>query len=308
MNEITLTDAQRMSVADRLRGFADSSTTHEGALRDIAYRLEQGDALRLTPMTAHLIGEAFESVGIHQDFRAPGTPDHLNDVANAVFDARPEGDRAQWWDSALADELREQNETPLIADLADRIRDDSRGVASWKIRESGIGAQVFEFDEHRRLQVWDEADFMGSIDGYSFQEQIWTGSDWIDVTEISTEKDIPPLTVEELLLTRLREFRVEAELTRPESLSPREAALDRMNRSAIGMSAGLMNKIEDLETQLGKTQNDLRLSELENGKVRAALIALAQRISGPAEPRRSEVQDTGPTTSTPSPSAGGPDL
>lgn len=205
------------------------------------------------------------------------------------------------------DPLQPPGETPSIADLAEQLREEYGENAPWRIYENDIYAHVFEFAEHRRLQIWDEADFMGSIDGYSWQEQVWSGAEWVDVTVISTENGIPPLSVHEIR-TRLEEFRTEADATRPEMLTTREAALDRLARSALGASARMAHKVAQLDQQLGMTTEDLRTSERESEKVRAALIALAQRITPPPERRRSAPESTGPSTGNPTPTAAGPDL
>lgn len=148
---------------------------------------------------------------------------------------------------------------------------------------------------------------MGSIEGYSWQEQLWSGGEWVDVTEISTENGIPPLSAAELR-ERLASFRREAEETSPDSLTPREAVFDRMARSALGSSARLARKVDQLEREVGQTADDLRTSETQNEKVRAALIALAQRITAPVDRRRAAPEDTGPVAGTSSPSTSGPTL
>lgn len=200
-----------------------------------------------------------------------------------------------------------ETDTPTIADLAGRLRDEYPETSDWSVYENEVFAQVFEFKEHRRLQVWDEADFMGTIDGYSWQEQLWSGSEWVDVTEISTEDGNSPLSPLELR-ERLTTFRREAEETRPDSLTPREAVFDRMVRSALGSSAKLARKVDQLEREIGQTSEELRTSETQNEKVRAALVALAQRITAPVDRRRGVPEDTGPVTGTSSPSTSGPTL
>ncbi|MGO2520937.1 MAG: hypothetical protein ACTH8F_12500 [Microbacterium sp.] len=323
MTEITLTNEQRITIAQQVREHgADLLHAWQEPTEQwdqLAERVEQGGPL--DESTIQKLRKAFENTSWDSNaIDGDEAPDHVVDVVNEILAVSPteretttpteisltdeqrtilvdrvrRGHNAEMWDVALAGELREADETPLIADLAERIREESRGLVSWDIQENDVSAQVFEFQDHRRLQVWDEANFMGDIDGYSWQEQIWSGSEWVDMTEVSTENDIPPLSVDELLLDRLYKFRMDAEATRPESLTPREAALDRMARNAIGASAGMARKVEQLEGKLGTIAEDLRLSEVENGKVRTALLALAQRITAPAERQRSAPENTGP--------------
>lgn len=197
-------------------------------------------------------------------------------------------------------------ENDEIRELAEQLRDEYRDLVDWSVYENDTFAQVFEFKEHRRMQVWGEANFMGSIDGYSWQEQLWSGSEWVDVTEISTENGIPPLSVRELR-AQLAAFRIEAEATRPETLTPREAALDRMARIALGAVAGGARKVDQLELKLNKTAEDLRASDQENEKIRTALIGLAQRITPPAR-RQPAHENTGPVTGSHTASPSGPGL
>lgn len=214
--------------------------------------------------------------------------------------------RAMWEAVGERDPLLPPDDVPTIAELAEQLRNEYKDLTDWSVYENEAYAQVFEFKEHRRMQVWDEADFMGSIDGYSWQEQLWSGSEWVDVTEISTENGVPPLSVRELR-AHLDAFRIEAEATRPESLTPREAALDRMGRAALGAAAGNAKTIVQLQGKLNKTAEDLRASERENEKIRTALIGLAQRITPPA-PRQPAPENTGPVTGSPTASPGGPGL
>lgn len=201
--------------------------------------------------------------------------------------------------------MADNDETPTIAELAEQLRDEYRDLTDWRVYENDVHAQVFEFEKHRRMQVWDEADFMGTIDGYSWQEQLWTGSEWVDVTEISTENEIPPLSVQELR-AHLDAFRIEAEATRPDTLTPREASLDRLARSALGASARMSREVVSLQGKLREADDRLHDIEADNSQTRAALVALGNRLG--ARRLRSDGQ-TGPVAS---PSRGatahGPDL
>ena len=109
--------------------------------------------------------------------------------------------------------MADNNTIPEIYELANQIRSESTDLIAWSIYESDDYAQVFEFPRHRRIRVWEEADFMGSLEGYSWQEQVWRSNIWGNVTPISTEAGIPPLSVEELR-TRLNAFAEEAEPVR----------------------------------------------------------------------------------------------
>lgn len=132
--------------------------------------------------------------------------------------------------------------------------------------ENGSFAQVFEFAAHRRTHVWEETDDVGNVDGCSWQEQLWCGSEWVDITDISTENGVAPLNVEQLR-GHLSVFQADAEATHPGVLSTREAALDRMVRVAFGNAASLARKVGQLERQLNATTEDLRRSEADNNRI-----------------------------------------
>lgn len=191
-----------------------------------------------------------------------------------------------------------RGETPAIADFAEHIREESHDFTDWRVYENDVFAQVFEFEEHRRLQIWEERDFMGELDGYSWQEQIWSGSTWVDSSDISTEWQVRHI-YERDLRERLDEFRAEAEATKPERLTPTEAALDRVARRALGSVAALEGRVSQLQSQLNQTDDELRTTKLENTKVTGALITLGRRIAGVREPHRTNPEQTGPATGSP---------
>lgn len=192
--------------------------------------------------------------------------------------------------------------TPAIGEFASRIAGETRDETDWAIYENEVFAQVFEFKEHRRLQIWEEADISGNLDGYSWQEQTWSGSAWVDTTEISTEWESRHI-YERDLRERLEEFRVEAEATRPERLTPTEAALDRVARRALGAVATLEGQVKNLERKLNETTEEVRATAQENSKVSRALITLGRRIARVREPSRANPEQNGPATATPSTSS-----
>lgn len=62
---------------------------------------------------------------------------------------------------------------PLAYELEDRIAAGYPG-AHWKHYQNSVYASVFEYPGLRRIQFWDEADFMGSISGYTWIEEAWS--------------------------------------------------------------------------------------------------------------------------------------
>lgn len=75
---------------------------------------------------------------------------------------------------------------PLAYELGDRI---AAGYprAHWQHYTNDVYADVFEYPGLRRLAFWDEANFMGSIDGYTWvQEEYRPGEDrWVAVAASS---------------------------------------------------------------------------------------------------------------------------
>lgn len=169
------------------------------------------------------------------------------------------------------------NDETQISDIAATIRGASASFIDWEIYENEVFAQVFEFKEHRRLQVWDEAEEIGMQDhiGYSWQEDVWSGNEWVEVD--SAGADVPRSAEE--LVDRLRTFRGEAEATRPEQLTPTEAALDRMARKALGDAAAATRTTRKLEGRLRDTTRALEDEQQSTWKIRTALISLAKRLT-----------------------------
>ncbi|GEM_PF-5003858 len=195
---------------------------------------------------------------------------------------------------------RPHDDLPGIAELAERLRGESRGLSSWVVFENESFAQVFEFAAHRRMQVWEETDEVGNVDGYSWQEQLWAGSEWVNV---STVDGVAPLNEEQLRGHRSA-FQGEAEATHPGVLSTREAALDRMMRVALGTAASLARKVDQLERQLNTTAEDLRRSEADNDRILTALNLLTQRP--PRARRPASPEQTAPVAGSPAVFGKGP--
>lgn len=291
---------------EQIDQFQQQQVAAASPYRELADHVEQTGRLDLTDDAVRRdVTEVIENTGWRVDGDVQDAPPQpMWRVVDAVaFPPHPDRDASL---RLGADPLLPLDDVPTIAELAEQLRDEYRDLADWSVHENDAFAQVFEFKDHRRMQVWDEANFMGSIDGYSWQEQLWSGSEWVDVTEISTENGVPPLSVQELR-AHLDAFRIEAEATRPETLTQREAALDRMARVALVAAAGNARKVNQLEVKLNKTVEDLRASERENEKIRTALIGLAQRITPPAR-RQPSSENTGPVTGSPTASPSGPGL
>ncbi|MFB8191360.1 hypothetical protein ACFC14_18735 [Microbacterium sp. NPDC055988] len=185
--------------------------------------------------------------------------------------------------------------TPAISDFANQIRQESRDVTDWRVYENDVFAQVFEFPEHRRIQFWGETGFTGELEGYSWQEQLWTGSSWADSTDIS-EDHVTRHIHEQELRERLEQFRLEAEATRPENLSPVEAALDRISRRALGTTDTLTKEVNRLSNKLSETEQQLQDAVSENSKIKSALVTLGQRFLPSRHTPRTAREDTGPST------------
>lgn len=62
---------------------------------------------------------------------------------------------------------------PLAAELVERVR-TGYPRAQWRSYTNDVFGSVLEYPEHRRLTFWDEANFMGSIDGYTWQVETFS--------------------------------------------------------------------------------------------------------------------------------------
>lgn len=182
-----------------------------------------------------------------------------------------------------------------IADFAEQLHKEAPTDTGWNLYENEQFAMVFEFPEHRRLQTWDEADFMGSLDGYSYVEQLWSGEEWVDIGKLSTETH-PPLTPEQFR-SRVAGFRAEAEATNPANLTPAEASFDRIARHMVGENAKLRHQVNDLQGKLSTVSAALDQAVTQATEVRAAVVAIGKRLSRPAQP--SPAHETGPVIDVP---------
>jgi hypothetical protein len=83
---------------------------------------------------------------------------------------------------------------PLAEELAERI---TAGYpdAHWRYYVNSAYGNVLEYPERRRLTFWDEANFMGSIDGYTWVMEVWSArqQDWVEVEPFSEVLSITEL-------------------------------------------------------------------------------------------------------------------
>lgn len=95
-------------------------------------------------------------------------------------------------------------DAPLVSDLAEEIAAELSGRVEHT--EDDTFAQVFTRGDQRVL-FWDEANFMGSIDGYTFERQARIGGVWqrtggTEYTDDADEDD--PVAVETLSAEQVR--------------------------------------------------------------------------------------------------------
>jgi hypothetical protein len=62
---------------------------------------------------------------------------------------------------------------PLASELAERITAGAPR-AHWTSYTNDVFASALEYPEQERLSFWDEANFMGSIDGYTWIRETWS--------------------------------------------------------------------------------------------------------------------------------------
>jgi hypothetical protein len=75
---------------------------------------------------------------------------------------------------------------PLAEELGERIQ-AGYPRAHWQHYVNDVYAFVFEYPNERRLAFWDEADFMGSIDGYTWVQEEFSPAEnrWMTVAASS---------------------------------------------------------------------------------------------------------------------------
>jgi uncharacterized small protein (DUF1192 family) len=83
---------------------------------------------------------------------------------------------------------------PLAQELAERI---TAGYpdAHWRSYLNDVYGNVLEYPGRLRLTFWDEANFMGSIDGYTWQLEVWSTRQqaWVEVEPFSEVLSITEL-------------------------------------------------------------------------------------------------------------------
>ena len=83
---------------------------------------------------------------------------------------------------------------PLAEELAERI---TAGYpdAHWRSYVNSAYGNVLEYPERRRLTFRDEANFMGSIDGYTWMMEVWSNrqQSWVEVKPFSEVLSIAEL-------------------------------------------------------------------------------------------------------------------
>lgn len=202
----------------------------------------------------------------------------------------------------------ENKDVRLIADLTRDLQAEYDGkYEGLRVYQNEVFAQVFEIPEHRRMQVWDEANFMGGVDGYSWQEQLWSGTQWVDVTDVSTQADLPLLDEDELRV-HLSAFLEEADALRPENLTPTEASLDRLARRALGEAAIFARIVGEMDHTVKTLESRMDEKDKMLNQTRAALINLIQPAPSRPQTTDRQVDQTGPVIETTYTETSGPDL
>lgn len=83
---------------------------------------------------------------------------------------------------------------PLAEELAERI---TAGYphAHWRSYVNNAYGNVLEYPERQRLTFWDDANFMGSIDGYTWVMEVWSTrqQNWVEVEPFSDVLSITEL-------------------------------------------------------------------------------------------------------------------
>ena len=85
---------------------------------------------------------------------------------------------------------------PLAYELGEAIASQYGGEISWSIND--VYGVVLERAGARRIVFHDEADFMGSIDGYTYETQHWDADANSWVVDDQVEEPVEPHRIREL--------------------------------------------------------------------------------------------------------------
>lgn len=187
--------------------------------------------------------------------------------------------------------LDNPQQMPLAAELVPRVAGSFRG-ADWIKYEAATFAEVLEYPDDSRIKVWDSADFMGSIEGYTWDVETYDAKNdsWV-----LTEQHETPGTLLELR-ERITRFRDEGQ----ERFDRSTKGLRKSVTAARTPEQAVMRLLEHVERQDGRiaqleTQLETTVADLQ--QTRDALLSVGKKLV-PArrnqEQRRERDMDTGP--------------
>ncbi|MHC9043328.1 hypothetical protein ACYX8G_02020 [Microbacterium saperdae] len=147
--------------------------------------------LRITPAAgnAGYVWGVEEWDGRDQTYRpvrdgtgSAGTPAEMIGIASSFIDEENIGEPAPVTAYPLAEELGER----IHAGYPD---------ARWRYFVNSAYGSVLEYPGRRRLTFWDEANVMGSIDGYTWVMEVWSArqQSWVEVEPLSEVLSITEL-------------------------------------------------------------------------------------------------------------------
>jgi len=152
---------------------------------------------------------------------------------------------------------------PTAAGLVARVGAVRAEAERWHRSTSNTYAQVLEFTERARMQVWDEADEMGPIEGYTWQVEEWDAGRWRLVEEMDSPE------VPSVVTARIVAFRDRYDVARPV----------------------LAVRVAELESRVSS-------SEAVQSQTRSALVSVARRLEAvgqqPTAVKRAPEASTGP--------------
>jgi len=187
--------------------------------------------------------------------------------------------------------LDNPQQMPLAAELAPRLSGSFRN-ADWSLQEDATFAQTFEFSDDSRIKVWDHADEMGSIEGYTWDVETY---DATDDSWILTEQHETPRTLLELR-ERIRQFHAEGQ----ERFDRSTQGLRKSVTAAPTPEAAMMRLLEHVERQDGRIaqlESQLESTVAELKQTREALLSVGKKLIPTRrnqEPRPERNMDTGP--------------
>lgn len=187
--------------------------------------------------------------------------------------------------------LDNPQQMPVAAELVPRIAASFRR-ADWSLEEDATFAQTIEFNDDSRIKVWDSADFMGSIEGYTWDVETYDAKQgsWV-----LTEQHETPGTLLELR-KRIAQFHGEGQDRFDRSIQGLRKSVTAA-RTPEAAAMRLLEYVERQEARITQLETQLESTAADLQQTRDALLSVGKKlvpVRRDQEQRRKRDMDTGP--------------